>query len=360
MKVIVVDDSIVFRSAIVATLTGDPSIEVARTLVNGKAAVDFIQANPDIDLITLDMEMPVMDGMEAIREIRKFNKHVVIIVFSAISQKGAEKTIEALNAGANDFVTKPEHSGNTDSSVNLIKEELLPKVLAFKDRISRKQKIPFTEIHVPRPVIKVPEELKSSPSTSHFDLKLSYSPDLVVIGCSTGGPEALSNIFKNIKSKLRVPILIVQHMPPIFTEKLAEMLNKLSPNEVSEAKEGDLLRPGQCYVAPGNFHMVVDSGKKIHLNQEEKVCYVRPSVDVLFQSVSTQFRGNVLTIVLTGMGEDGAEGAKALHAKGSTIFVQDKETSVVWGMPGAVKKHVESARAINLEQVSDLIESNCK
>jgi len=350
MKIVVVDDSIVFRSSIVSALSTTPEITVERSLVNGKLAVDFLKQNPNIDLITLDMEMPVMDGMEAIREIRKFNKTVVIIVFSAYTQKGAEKTIEALNAGANDFVTKPEVAGGgSEDGIKAIKDDLLPKILAFKERLSLKKS--FNEVKS----LKTPSDLAGSPVSYQVNLP----PQILLIGCSTGGPEALSQIFRAIKKNVNIPILIVQHMPPMFTQKLAEMLDKLSPIEVREAKEGDRLRPGLCLIAPGDFHMLVTKEGSIALTQSEKVCYVRPSVDVMFQSVFENFRGHTLAFILTGMGEDGAQGAKLLQNKSADIFIQDKETSVVWGMPGSVKKHVDTAKVIPLEDIAMVVQKFC-
>jgi two-component system chemotaxis response regulator CheB len=345
VNILVVDDSIVFRSAIVTAIKSENGLEVVRSLMNGKLAVDYVLQNPNVNLITLDMEMPVMDGIETIKEIRKFNKKVVIIVFSSLTQKGAEKTFEALSAGANDFVTKPENiSANADQSITSIKEELIPKILAFRE----KQNVSLSPIKT---------EIKA-PSYLSFDLK--QKPNLVLIGCSTGGPEALGTLFRNIKNNLSVPILIVQHMPPMFTQKLAEMLTKLSTLKVSEAQDGDKLLPGVCYVAPGDFHMTLGPDNIVHLDKSDKVCYVRPSVDVLFNSVSANYRGNILAFILTGMGEDGAVGAKKLFDKGANIFIQDKEYSVVWGMPGSVKKVIDSAKAVNLEDAGRLIDINCK
>jgi two-component system chemotaxis response regulator CheB len=363
MKILVVDDSIVFRSAIVSAIGTENGFEVVRSLVNGKLAVDFLAQNSEIDLITLDMEMPVMDGMEAIKEIRKFNKSVVIIVFSSLTHKGAEKTLEALNAGANDFVTKPENSsGKIEDSVTSIKEELLPKIRAFRDRSNR-----ASRTHTPISFkSESPSTVDNSSHSPREDLinplsfKFKMRPNLIVIGCSTGGPEALGQIFKAIKNQISVPMLIVQHMPPLFTQKLAEMLSKVSPVKVFEAQEGDQLKPGVCYIAPGDYHMTVDENGIIHLDQGAKVCFVRPSVDVLFNSVAENIKGHILSIVLTGMGEDGAVGAKRLQEKGASIFVQDKATSVVWGMPGAVKKQVAEAKLVSINDIGLLIEQSLK
>lgn len=338
MKILIVDDSVVFRSAISTALSTTPDIEIVKSVPNGKIAVDAIKNYPDIDLITLDMEMPVMDGMTAIREIRQFNKKVIIIVFSSLTQKGAEKTIEALNLGANDFVTKPETQQGT--GFDSIAQELMPKILEFKRKFhgTKDVKTISTTEYVKKPL----------------QIKTTKKPDLFLIGCSTGGPEALTRIFQNLKDPISQSILLVQHMPPLFTTKLAEMLNRISALDVVEAQDGMVLKPNTCYIAPGDFHMTLEN-KIIKLNQAEKVCYVRPSVDVLFNSVAKHNGFHSVAIVLTGMGEDGAQGCLKLKQVGCEIFIQDKESSVVWGMPGAVAKVIPESQIVEVNDFSSLI-----
>ena len=351
MKILVVDDSIVFRSAITQALQTVPEFDVYKSVVKGKLALDILRMHPDTDLITLDMEMPVMDGMETIREIRKTNKDIIIIVFSSLTIKGAEKTLEALNLGADDFVTKTEGSGNIDQSLNQIKEDLLPKILAFKNRRVKRSQI--------RERIEVKTHSAAVPSI--LNLNLPIKPRLLVIGISTGGPEALARVFKTITENVTIPMLIVQHMPAMFTEKLAEMLNKLSPTNVREAKIGDKLEPGVCLIAPGDYHMTVSRSGEIQLNQNEKVCFVRPAVDVLLDSLAQNFDKQILTFIMTGMGEDGAAGVKKIASKGAYIFIQDKESSSVWGMPGSVEKAIGSeARVIALDEIGLFINTLSK
>ena len=338
MKILVVDDSIVFRSAITQALQTIPELNVFKSVVNGKLALDILRLHPDIDLITLDMEMPVLDGLETIKEIRKTNKDVIIIVFSSITLKAAEKTIEALNAGADDFVAKTVSNSSVENGLAEIKADLLPKILAFKDRkIKRSNIIGKSESGLSASVI------PTKSSLSNYEIVIK--PKLVVISVSTGGPEAL------------IPMLIVQHMPPIFTEKLALMLSKLSPVEVREAKSGDKLTPGICFLAPGDYHMTISKSGEIVLDQSEKVCFVRPSADVLLNSVAQNFDKQVLNIIMTGMGEDGASGARKLNSKGNAYtYIQSKETSVVWGMPGAVQKALgNQARVVGLNEIGPLI-----
>jgi two-component system chemotaxis response regulator CheB len=338
MKVLVVDDSVVFRSAISTAITSVAGIEVFKSVPNGKLAVDAMLNYPEIDLITLDMEMPVMDGIQAIKEIRQFNKKVIIIVFSSLTQKGAEKTIEALNSGANDFVTKPDNISDQTKSFDSISRELMPKVLEFKNRHSHIFEKEVTEIPIKKKVV----------------LHKTYFAELILIGCSTGGPEVLTKIFQGLQQPIQSSILIVQHMPPLFTSKLAEMLNRISAINVVEANHGMKIQPNTCYIAPGDYHMTVEN-KTIHLNQSEKVCYVRPSVDVLFQSVARLNNVKTVAMVLTGMGEDGAMGAKKLKENGCEIYIQDKESSVVWGMPGSVHKNIPDAQVVELNDLSSII-----
>jgi two-component system chemotaxis response regulator CheB len=301
LKILVVDDSTVFRNAITEVLQTVPELNVFKSVVNGKLALDILRLHPDVDLITLDMEMPVMDGLTTIKEIRKVNLDVTIILFSSKTVKGTELIIEALNAGADDFVTKPE-------GMDGIKEELLPKVLAFRTHKNKRSKI---------------VENKATAKTEIALIKsiIPIKPKLIVIGSSTGGPEALTAVFKSITEKVSIPILLVQHMPAMFTEKLALVLTKYSPVVVREAKNGDSLEAGVCLVAPGDFHMTLNKDGKIHLDQNEKNCFVRPSVNVLLESVANNFDHQVLNIIMTGMGEDGAVGSKKLSDKGAYTYI---------------------------------------
>jgi len=348
MKIMVVDDSIVYRTAISQALSEVPGYNVFKTCSNGKIAVDFLKQNPDTDLITLDMEMPVMDGMETIKEIRKFNNKVVIIVFSSFTTRGAERTIDALALGADDFVTKIEGEGTIESSIGMIRDELVPKIEALRFKRSPKSH----EEKAPK--------VESIKDVQGLVDEMSVKPKLVCIGCSTGGPEALTTIFKNITEKPTFPILIVQHMPPMFTRKLAEMLDKVSPVTVKEAQGGEKLENGVCYIAPGDYHMTLERDLSLALNQDEKVCFVRPSVDVLFDSIAKNFRSQILSVVLTGMGEDGANGCVNLAERKAYQFIQDEESSIVWGMPGAVNKREVGAKILTLVEFGPLITSLAK
>lgn len=357
MKVLVVDDSIVFRSGITQALSKEPGLQVFKAVSNGKIAVDFLKQHPEINIITLDMEMPVMNGLDAIKEIRKFNKTVIIIVFSALTVRGAEHTIDALTHGANDFVSKIEGTGDIDESVEMIRNELMPKIRAFGAKQGEIIKPQGAKQTISETIaLEEPKTAISSIQTVIDDMTIK--PKLVCIGSSTGGPDALKVIFESVTVTPKVPILIVQHMPPLFTSKLAQLLNEICPVNVKEAEEGEEIKPGFCYIAPGDYHMtIVKHGNvfRVQLNQNEKVCFVRPAVDVLLESVSKNFKGHVMSIILTGMGRDGTEGAKTLSSVSHDLFIQDKESSTVWGMAGSIDKAQIGAKTLKLIDFSTLI-----
>ncbi len=320
MRVLVVDDSVVFRAAIKQALMGSGYVSEVDIASNGKIAIAKLQQGT-YDGITLDIEMPIMDGIEAVEEIRKFNKDIPIIIFSSQNLNSAKKTIAALGKGANDFVAKVQGSNDINENLKMIESQLVPRFKAMLKNVTAKpapQKMP------PRHISGVLDK---------------FHANLICISSSTGGPDMLMKVFAGLK-KLRVPILLVQHMPPIFTTQLAAALDRIGQNSVVEAKEGDMLEPGVCYLAPGDFHMECikhEEGKyTIHLQQEEKVCFVRPSADVTLTSVAKNFSGFVGSFIFTGMGYDGAAGSKLIKDNKGIVVIQDEESSVVWGMPGAV------------------------
>lgn len=344
MRVLIVDDSVVFRMAIRQALEEVEGVQIVGALSNGQLAVDFLKKGNEVDLITLDMEMPVLDGLSAIKEIRKINTRVPIIVFSSLTTKGAEKTIDALSSGANDFVTKEETGGATsiEKSLEMIRQSLLPKIEAFKGT---------------KPKLQAGEALKTPAKTTNIELTMVKKPRLIVMTSSTGGPDALSKVFRGLKEGKNVPILLVQHMPPVFTEKLAEMLTNISPGyTVKEGKPGDTLKESTCYLAPGDYHMVMKPDQSIDLNQKEKVCYVRPAANCLFESVAENYKAQIASFVLTGMGDDGAEGIKKLSSKGSYNFYQDEASCTVFGMPAAAMR-TGIAQEVQLEKISEVINS---
>lgn len=354
MNVLIVDDSIVFRTAISQALEGIPDIDIKRKLSNGKIAVDYVRSNPEIEVIIMDIEMPDVDGLEATKRIREFNKDVKIIIFSGVSESGAKKTLSALDTGANDFIPKIHGGGSIDESVEMIKKELVPRIQSLVKK--RTPHMTFDEPSNDRQRAKrsFPSVVKAN-SVDTVLAGLSYKPELICIGSSTGGPQALMNIFRGLDHKISIPMVIVQHMPPLFTKRMASSLSALCDVEVKEANDGDRLRAGLCYIAPGDYHLIVNKDGILSVNQDEKVCYVRPSVDVFLNSVSSFYPGKTLTIILTGMGADGSSGSAALAEKGNVVLAQDEESSVVWGMPGAVCQNNSAKFVMPLDFFSQVI-----
>jgi len=333
MRVLIVDDSVVFRSQIKGALDGVEGIEVVAIANNGKIALQKI-LQQSIDLIILDMEMPELSGIETIKEIKKLKHTAIIIIFSSHTKRGSELTLEALALGADDFVTKPSGEDcSFDNAQNKIREDLVPRIIQFKNKffpvkIRTPEKIPILNETIP-----INRTIKSQ-----IDFK-KFQAEAIVIGSSTGGPSALEILLKNMPRDLSIPIFIVQHMPPLFTTSLAKRLASVSGLMAKEATHLEVVSPGVIYVAPGNYHMILK--KKglqtiIELNQLSQRNSVRPSVDYLFESASEIYQYKTLGIILTGMGEDGFVGARKLKSLNGAMMIQDKKSSVVFGMPGAI------------------------
>jgi two-component system chemotaxis response regulator CheB len=346
IRVLVVDDSTVIRRLLTDSLSSDPDLEVAGTAANGKIALAKIsQVNPDV--ITLDMEMPEMDGITALIEIRKLYPKLPVIMFSTLTQRGAEATLDALSKGANDYVTKPANVGSVTAAMQNVRNELVPKIKAFCPWFAKSQ--PTTQIQ--RPAFQ-------SQSTVQKRTTEMNRVDIVAIGSSTGGPNALQTVLSQIPADFPVPIVIVQHMPPIFTKHLADRLHQLTSLNVVEAKRGDAVVPGGVWIAPGDYHMTLrrdGTTIRVDLSQGTPENSCRPAVDVLFRSVSEMFRPNVLSVILTGMGQDGARGCDAIRKAGGRVIAQDEATSVVWGMPGAVVQAGLADKILPLDKIADEI-----
>jgi two-component system, chemotaxis family, protein-glutamate methylesterase/glutaminase len=324
IRVLVVDDSFVVRRVVTDELAAQPDIEVAGTAATGKIALEkMAELNPD--LVILDIEMPEMDGLTALSYLRESHPKTPVIMFSSLTQLGAAATLEALSRGASDFFAKPGGTGGLEASRRVLRDELIPAIRA----LCKRTPAPATKEVTPPapPPLRPPSELARV--------------DLVAIGASTGGPNALAEIFAALPAEFLVPIVVVQHMPPMFTQMLAERLSKNSKIPTVEAKSGMELSAGRAWIAPGDYHLtIVRDGMrvrtKIHQEPAENAC--RPAVDPLLRSVAGAYGRNSLTVILTGMGQDGLRGCEAVRAAGGQVLVQDEASSVVWGMPGFVAR----------------------
>ena len=342
IRVMVVDDSVVVRKIVTDVLSEDPAIDVVGTAVNGRIAVAKAeQLKPD--LITMDIEMPEMNGIEAVQAIRAARSRVPIIMFSTLTERGATATLDALSAGANDYVTKPANVGSVSASMESVRQQLIPKIKGLLGRTTGPVRA-AAPTALPRPAAP-----RRGPAKS---------PAVLVIGSSTGGPEALAKIVPALPVGLPVPILVVQHMPPVFTRQFAQRLDRLCALRVIEAVDGTPLVPGTVHLAPGDHHLVVRGtgrGLTTALNQAPPENFCRPAVDPLFRSAVAAFDGAVLGVVLTGMGSDGRDGAAAIREAGGTVVVQDQATSVVWGMPGAVASAGLADAILPLDRIAETI-----
>lgn len=318
IRVLITDDAVVVRRLLSNLIDEDPELELVGVAQNGHVALAKIeQLKPDI--VTLDIEMPEMDGLAALREIRARDRNLPVIMFSTLTARGASATMDALSLGASDYVCKPANVGSVAAAMESVRSELIPRI---KSLCRPATKLTFPPMK--RPVVRGAASGKVA---------------VVAIGASTGGPNALARVLGSLPADLSVPVVITQHMPPVFTGFLAERLNGSATIAVREAADGDLLEPGTAYLAPGDHHLVFRRkarGLVAEVNQAPQENWCRPSVDVMFRSLAETVGGDVLAVMLTGMGHDGRDGTALLKEKGAHVIAQDQATSVVWGMPGAV------------------------
>ncbi len=347
-RVLVVDDSVVMRRIVRQALECDPDIEVAGVAANGRIALAMVEQYT-LDAITLDIEMPEMDGLETVRELRTRGVRTPVIMFSTLTERGALATLDALAAGADDYVAKPANVGSVQDSMMRIRLEVIPKIkaLCWKSK--------------GRPTGTAAESPAKPAGKTHSPIAMSAADqrvDLVAIGTSTGGPNALAEVIPHLPPHFPVPVVIVQHMPPTFTRFLAERLCAASSMEVHEGVSGTLIEPGQAWIAPGDFHMNLrrdDSLVRLGIFQSQPENSCRPSVDVLFRSAAEVFGSNVLAVVMTGMGQDGLRGCELIKQAHGQVIVQDEASSVVWGMPGYVAKAGLADIILPLPEIADEI-----
>ncbi|WP_150137843.1 protein-glutamate methylesterase/protein-glutamine glutaminase [Candidatus Enterovibrio escicola] len=366
VKVLVVDDSIFFRRRISEIINGDPRLQVIECAVNGKDAVEKVALlKPDI--ITMDIEMPVMDGITAVREIMKSNPRP-ILMFSSLTHDGAEATLNALDAGALDFLPKKfeDIALNRDDAATLLQQRIV--------EISRKRSFMRCRPDIVCSAMAVPLGTESSTrkqlnsisngraskflSVGRYFEASGKRYRLVVIGTSTGGPVALQQVLNALPANFPIPIVLIQHMPSTFTGAFAQRLNGLCKISVKEAEDGDVLQAGIAYLAPGGMQMMIKghhSTARIRIIEGGNRMNYKPSVDVTFGSAAKTYGDKVLSLVLTGMGADGREGARMLKEVGATVWAQDEESCVVYGMPHAVVKAGISTEDLPLDRVAERI-----
>ncbi len=327
IRILIADDSAVMRSLLRLVAGRDAGLEVAGTAADGESALSAIETlRPD--LVLLDVEMPVMDGLVTLRKLRARGHKMPVIMCSSLTRRGAKVTIEALACGASDYVAKPAGQSGYEAALRALSQDLIPKIHALT-----------AQPHFPG-ALRAPLFAPLAPPPRAQPI--SSTPTALAIGVSTGGPSALDVLLPALPANFPLPVLIVQHMPELFTRLLAERLNDRCPLQVREAAEGEAVRPGTIYIARGNWHMEVLTGARIgspatlHLHQGLLENHCRPSADALFRSVAAVYGAGALAVVLTGMGSDGMLGCRAIREHGGSVLAQDQTTSAVWGMPGAV------------------------
>jgi len=339
LRVLIVDDSVVIRRLVSDIIAGDAELEVAGVAANGRIALDKIpQVNPDI--ITLDVEMPEMDGLETLKELRKIYPRLPVIMFSTLTERGGATTLDALSLGASDYVTKPANVGRVGEGMARVRDDLIPKIKALCGVRSFEFRVPSSKLtRNPKP--------KTRNSIGRVEI--------VAIGTSTGGPNALADLLPVLPADFPVPVVVVQHMPPVFTKLLADRLAVKASLQVVEGVAGEDLRSGRILIAPGNYHMVLEktaNGSRVALNQEPPENSCRPAVDVLFRSVAAIYGAATLGVILTGMGQDGLRGCELIREAEGQILVQDEASSVVWGMPGFVARAGLADKELPLNQLA--------
>ena len=349
IRVLIVDDSAVVRRAVADALSAEPQIRVVGTASNGRVALEKI-AGLEPEVLILDIEMPEANGFDVLRALKRRNSHIRTIMFSTLTQRGASQTLEALALGASDYVGKPTSLTLTGGRIRYrealenIAVELIPKIKQFRPEAweaggGQAATAPGPAQYIPRRV-------------------LTMAPEVVAMGVSTGGPEALSRLLPGFPKVFPVPMVIVQHMPPLFTRLLAERLDRDCELKVIEGREGMVLEPGTAYIAPGDYHLALrrkDGRVVIGLNQDPPENSCRPAADVLFRSVAEVYGPRAVGVIMTGMGQDGLKGLRTLKKEGAVVLAQDQATSVVWGMPSFVVHEGLADEVVSLGRMGSVI-----
>ncbi len=344
IRVLIVDDAVMVRSRLKKILSSDAQIEVVGVAATGQIALAKLQYS-NTHVVILDVEMPEMDGLETLRQIRQINSRLPVIMFSSLTTSGASATIDALTLGASDYVAKPNHLGDVDAIAQYIQENLTPKIKALGENFLQQSQLK-------------PSSIPAVPSSTAQLTRAKPQIEIVAIGVSTGGPNALTTLLTQLPSNFPVPIAIVQHMPPMFTKLLAERLSTKCALPVQEAEDGTELRAGTIWIAPGDYHLrvkKVNSTVQLAIDRSLPQNSCRPSVDVLFESVAQVYGERTLSVILTGMGQDGLRGCQKIRDCNGQILAQDEASSVVWGMPRFVVDAGLADAVLPLDQIASEI-----
>ena len=361
IRVMIVDDVAIVRRLVADALAVDPELQVVGMAANGREALAKIPSLAP-DLIVLDYEMPEMDGLETLRELKRTGSRARVVLFSTYTRHGAKATLDALWLGADDYATKVSASDLVAAS-RCVQTELIPKIKALcSEDTAAPGAVPAVAAPTasaepvvpagPPPVVRAREALTGkAPARSATPGRA----EIIAVGASTGGPRALATLLERLPRDLAAPIVIVQHMPPLFTRSLAERLDGGTPLRCAEGEDGAVLEPGTVWIAPGNWHMTVareGSAAVLRLTGEPPENSCRPAADPLFRSVADAYGAGALAVVLTGMGQDGLRGAERVKQRGGAVLVQDEASSVVWGMPGAVAKAGFADRVLPVRDIA--------
>lgn len=370
ISVLIVDDSALMRNIISKLIEKDSALRVAGTAMNGRFGMNKIpRLNPDI--IVLDLEMPEMNGIEFLKEMHQLKYEIPVVILSSIAMKGAKVTMEALSLGASDFITKP--SGSAVDELDKVGSHLVSVLKAYGSDYKRKKgnAVPAFEMNEPAPR----EVNRASKATSPAapgrtrseqiwekvkPMKEPGKPEIIAIGISTGGPNALRKVFAEIDPKLSVPIVVVQHMPAGFTKEFAASLDRVCPLEVKEASEGDIIKPGRILIAPGDAHIAIEKkslASIIRLQDTELVNGHKPSAGVLFDSIAKSYGNKSIAVIMTGMGKDGAREIGQVYKEGGMTIAQDSSSCIVFGMPRVAIEHDYIRKIVSLDEMAATISS---
>ncbi|MGE5628642.1 MAG: protein-glutamate methylesterase/protein-glutamine glutaminase [Solirubrobacterales bacterium] len=354
IRVLVVDDSALMRKIISDMINGEDNMEVIYTAKNGE---DFLNNVSSLapDVITMDVEMPKIDGLTVLRELKKNNIKIPVIMLSSATGQGAQVTMDCLEAGAFDFISKP--SGSISLDINKVKEDLVQKISLAAERATRSAPgdsfIPRATVN--KPVAPIVEKRTFTPPATPVRSRVAGGVKAVVMGASTGGPKALYEVITKLPKDLGVPVFVVQHMPEGFTKAFAERLDANSNLKVVEAEDMMIIEKNTVYIAKGGYHMLVNQDKRIHLSLEPSIWGVRPAVDKLFFSAVKVYGSALLSVILTGMGRDGADGTAEIKNNGGITISEDKSTCTIYGMPKAAYETGKVDLVLPLHKVSDEI-----